>query len=63
MFWRVLLGIVAFLFFAFGILTIFLSTNKELVSGLSWDPSMCGLGIALVGLAFYFADTVRRRNN
>ena len=63
MVWRVLMGVVAFLFFAFGILIIFLSSNKHLVSNLSWDPSMCGLGVALVGLAYIFMEWVRRNRN
>jgi len=35
-----------------------ISYRKEWIAKLRWDPSMVGLGLALVSIGFFFLDKV-----
>lgn len=48
------LRIICFLVFSIGVSLVFLSQNEELISEISWDPSLLGAGSSVIAIAIAF---------
>lgn len=58
MYWQIILWIAGVSLFILGCFTMLIGYHKELVSKLRWDPSMVGLGAAIVAIGMFFLDKV-----
>ncbi len=56
--WGIVLWIVGISLFIFGFFLMIISYRREWVTRLRWDPSLVGLGLALVSIGFFFLDEV-----
>lgn len=58
MVWDILLWIAGVALLIVGLFTMVISYRKEWIAKLRWNPSMVGLGLALVAIGFFFLDKV-----
>jgi hypothetical protein len=58
MIWNIVLWFTGISLLILGCFTVIVSYRKDWLSKIRWDPSMAGLGSAIVAIGLFFLDKV-----